>query len=467
MSHETFLQISLHPDLNLGLAGAAWAQTSYSLLSPDQRIEVKIRTGDRFSYDILFKGTVLLQNSTFSIDIDHNTLGLQPKVKSDKGTQLRSDARSAGAPEVRQEFASATTNCASIPKTATTPSPSAPTTKASPTAWKPRLPQAEVKVYGEESIFHFPPITRFFPEEESFLLAQRTLLPAPQDGGDRAQTHGRCPPWWSGTASKSRSPNPTWKTTPASGCAAPAATLGRRLPAVSAEGNSGEGSRLQSHQAADYIAVTKGTRTYPWRLMGIAEKDGDLITNPLVWLLAKPSQVQDTSWIRPGKVAWDWWNANNVYGVNFKSGVNTQTYKYYMDFAAKYGIRIHRPRRRLVQTRQCAGSVTRNQHGRVEAYGKQKNVGIILWVVWKTLDDQSPPASTSSRNGASRASRLISCSATIKADQLLLQDLPRGGQAPHAGRLSWRAEPGHHDPDLAQHDQQRRRARAGMEQVER
>ena len=72
--------------------------------------------------------------------------------------------------------------------------------------------------------------------------------------------------------------------------------------------------------------------------MGIAEKDGDLLTNQLVWLLEKPSQLQDTSWIKPGKVAWDWWNANNIYGVDFKAGINTATYKYYIDFASKYGL---------------------------------------------------------------------------------------------------------------------------------
>ena len=91
-------------------------------------------------------------------------------------------------------------------------------------------------------------------------------------------------------------------------------------------------------ESADYIAVTAGTRTFPWRVIGIADRDGDLLTNQIVYLLEKPSQVQDTSWIKPGKVAWDWWNANNVYGVDFKAGINTETYKYYIDFAAKYGI---------------------------------------------------------------------------------------------------------------------------------
>src|SRR4029079_18431327 len=91
-------------------------------------------------------------------------------------------------------------------------------------------------------------------------------------------------------------------------------------------------------KAADYIADTTGTRTYPWRLMGIAAHDADLLANPLVYLLAKPSRIADTSWIRPRKVAWDWWNALNVYGVDFKSGVNTDTYTYFIDFAAAHGI---------------------------------------------------------------------------------------------------------------------------------
>ena len=145
-------------------------------------------------------------------------------------------------------------------------------------------------------------------------------------------------------------------------------------------------------QAADYIAVTRGTRSYPWRLLGIAEKDGDLITNQLVYLLAKPSQIQDTSWIKPGKVAWDWWNALNIDGVDFKSGVNTQTYKYFIDFAAKYGIPyiiLDEGWYKLGNVLEVVPEVNMEE---LSAYAKQKNVGIILWMVWKTLDDQFDPA---------------------------------------------------------------------------
>jgi alpha-glucosidase len=127
-------------------------------------------------------------------------------------------------------------------------------------------------------------------------------------------------------------------------------------------------------------------------VLGIVERDGDLLTNQLVWLLEKPSQVQDTSWIKPGKVAWDWWNYNNVYGVDFKVGVNTQTYKYYIDFAAKYGIPYIILDEGWYKLGNVLDVVPEINMEELTAYARQKNVGIILWVVWKTLDDQLIPA---------------------------------------------------------------------------
>jgi alpha-glucosidase len=147
-------------------------------------------------------------------------------------------------------------------------------------------------------------------------------------------------------------------------------------------------------EGAGYIALTKGTRTYPWRIIGVAENDADLITNQLVYLLAKPSQVSDTRWIKPGKVAWDWYNANNIYGVNFKSGINTETYKYYIDFASKYGIEYIILDEGWYKLGNLLQVVPEMNIEELVAYGKQKNVGIILWVVWKTLDDQFEPAFT-------------------------------------------------------------------------
>jgi alpha-glucosidase len=149
---------------------------------------------------------------------------------------------------------------------------------------------------------------------------------------------------------------------------------------------------LKVVRGADYIAVTTGTRTYPWRVLGVAAKDTDLLSSSLPYLLAKPSQVQDTSWIRPGKVAWDWWNALNLRGVDFKAGVNDATYERYIDFAAKHGIEYVVLDEGWYVLGDVLKTVPEIDVENLVAYGRERGVGIILWVIWKTLDDQLQPA---------------------------------------------------------------------------
>ena len=145
-------------------------------------------------------------------------------------------------------------------------------------------------------------------------------------------------------------------------------------------------------QRADYIAKTNGKRNYPWRVLLIAAKDGDLIESQLVYKLASPCKLDDTSWIKPGKVAWDWWNANNIYGVDFKSGVNTQTYKYYIDFASKYNIDYVILDEGWYVLGDLLHVVDDMDVEELFQYAKTKNVRIIPWVIWKTLDNQLPEA---------------------------------------------------------------------------
>jgi alpha-glucosidase len=141
-------------------------------------------------------------------------------------------------------------------------------------------------------------------------------------------------------------------------------------------------------ERADYIAITNGERSFPWRIIVIAEEDKDLITNQMVFLLSEPNKIEDPSWIKPGKVAWDWWNYNNISGVDFEAGVNTETYKYFIDFAAANNIDyiiLDEGWYELGNLHETTPDID------VEAiinYGKEKGVGIILWVIWKTLDDQ-------------------------------------------------------------------------------
>lgn len=84
-------------------------------------------------------------------------------------------------------------------------------------------------------------------------------------------------------------------------------------------------------ETEDYIAHVKGNRTYPWRILAITEKDTEMPVNNLVYALASPNRIGDCSWVKPGKVAWDWWNDWNLKGVPFKAGINMDTYKYYID----------------------------------------------------------------------------------------------------------------------------------------
>jgi alpha-glucosidase len=145
---------------------------------------------------------------------------------------------------------------------------------------------------------------------------------------------------------------------------------------------------LKVTKTKDYIAKTTGTRTFPWRTFVIAGKDGDLIESDLVFKLAAPVRIKDTEWIKPGKVAWDWWNANNIYGVDFSAGLNNETYKYYIDFASKNGIEYII----LDEGWYKLGNVLDVAPGfdiaELCRYAESKNVGIILWVVWKTFYDQ-------------------------------------------------------------------------------
>ena len=141
-------------------------------------------------------------------------------------------------------------------------------------------------------------------------------------------------------------------------------------------------------ERADYLAKTTGTRTFPWRVMVITEKDGDLIESQMIYKLSRPCEIEDVSWIKPGKVAWDWWNANNIYGVDFQSGINTATYKYYIDFASRYGIEyiiLDEGWYELGDLMKVNPEINMEE---LMKYAEEKNVGIILWVVWKTLWDQ-------------------------------------------------------------------------------
>lgn len=133
-------------------------------------------------------------------------------------------------------------------------------------------------------------------------------------------------------------------------------------------------------ERADYIAETDGSRSYPWRVFAIANHESELITNQLVYLLAKPEVKADYSWIQPGIATLDWWGRRNIFGTNFKGGVNTDTHKYFVDFNHKYGLKY------FVLDDGWSDACDLRKINRdldidaLNIYAKQKNVGLIFWV---------------------------------------------------------------------------------------
>ena len=149
-------------------------------------------------------------------------------------------------------------------------------------------------------------------------------------------------------------------------------------------------------EAEDYIAKTEGARTYPWRVMAITVDDTQMPVNNLVYALATPNQIGDTSWIKPGKVAWDWWNDWNLKGVDFVAGINTQTYLYYIDFAAKNQIPYVVLDEGWYDSSKgdIMNPIKDIDLQRLVDYGKQKSVDIVLWTVFNVLDEHLQEACT-------------------------------------------------------------------------
>ncbi len=139
----------------------------------------------------------------------------------------------------------------------------------------------------------------------------------------------------------------------------------------------------------DYIASYDGAVSFPWRIVNVSSSDKDMLDNDLVWLLGTPADPQaDWSWVKPGKVAWEWWNNWHVTGVDFKAGVNNDTYKYYIDFASKYGIEyvILDEGWAVKGKADLFNVVPEIDIKELCDYAAQKNVGIVLWAGYWAFD---------------------------------------------------------------------------------
>ena len=144
---------------------------------------------------------------------------------------------------------------------------------------------------------------------------------------------------------------------------------------------------------ADFIAKIEKPCALPWRAVVVTKRDADLLNCDMAQRLAPECRLKDTSWIRPGKVAWDWWNNTNITGVPFRSGMNTDTYLYYIDFAAKNHLEYiiidegWSGRESLVEQLNPEIDIPR-----IVSHGQEKGVGVILWSSWRNMVGNNPDA---------------------------------------------------------------------------
>jgi alpha-glucosidase len=157
------------------------------------------------------------------------------------------------------------------------------------------------------------------------------------------------------------------------------------------QAESERGFVMEVAKTADYIAKTKGSRTFPWRAMVIAREDTELLDNDLVYKLSRPALIS-TDWIKPGKVAWDWYNALNLKGVDFEAGINNTSYEYFIDFAAKNKIEYVILDEGWSDQFDLLIPANQIDMEHLSQYAKERGVGLILWAVAHTIDRQHKEA---------------------------------------------------------------------------
>lgn len=364
---------------------------TYEIFSPNENIKVKIQVEDKISYSVFYNSNELITSSSMSMKIDRGKiLGENPQIKDTEEKSIKKniypvirDKREVIVDNYSERILNFRGKYGLIFRVYDDGVAYRFFTKM----------KGKVKIISEEATFNFTENHYvYFPIEESFITHSERLydyLPLSEITAEKMS----CLP-----VLIDDKDGPKIAITEAdlidypgmylTGSEDKMQSLYGKFPAYPLQKEQ-KGDRTEIvTKRADYIALTKGNRTFPWRVIVIAEKDGDLIESDIVYRLAKPLQLKNTAWIRPGKVAWDWWNANNIYGVDFKSGINTETYKYYIDFASQYNIEYIIMDEGWSNTTDLFDINPDINMEELLEYAEKKKVGIILWVVWLTLDNQ-------------------------------------------------------------------------------
>ncbi len=377
--------------LFLSIAFGISAQKKAELQSPNGEIKVSLSISDKIYYTISYNNDVLLEKNHLSLNLGNETLGLNPKLSGQKANKVNEVLT----PVVPLKYSSVKNQYNSL--LLTFKGDYSVEFRAFDDGIAYRFitnKKGDVEVLGEDFAINFP---------GSYLLHLQ------QPGGfktayEEPYTHVESNEW---KATDRMSVLPILIDTKKKYKILISESDLSDYPCMFLKGNGVNGVQstfpkaplefgedgdrsLKIVKEADYIAKTTGKRNFPWRYFVITKDDKQLIENTMTYRLATKSQLQDVSWIKPGQVSWEWWNEASPYGpdVNFVAGFNLETYKYYIDFASKYGIEY------IIMDEGWAKSTrdpyTPNPKVDVHElirYGKEKNVGIILWLTWLVVEN--------------------------------------------------------------------------------
>ena len=375
------------------LCTSAMAQQVHRLASPDGNINVDIETDKGITYDVFCQGELVLDDCRLSMNIEGNVLGSLPKVQSTSRKSVSETKR----PFLHLKFAEVPNRYNEL--TLKMNGGYSVIFRAYDDGVAYRFVTSfpgEVQVYDED-------ITVFLPEETDLVLqhsnSYRTsyeerysFVKAAQWQSNQAMAHYPILAITPGgtkilmsEADLQDYPGAFFRSNDAGGFS----SIFPRVPAV---------EKPRSDKSTDillrkpYIALTKGTRNFPWRYFVISKNEADLVTNTMTCRLSQDSRLDDTSWIHPGQASWEWWNGAVPYGedINFRAGLNVETYKYFMDFASHYGIKY------IVMDEGWAKDnmdpYTPNPDCdlmEILAHGKKVGVGVVLWLTWRCVE-QNP-----------------------------------------------------------------------------
>ncbi len=360
------------------------------LFSPDKTIEVRVTAGNALTYTVLYKGRPLVAPSAVSMTLDKGVvLGRNAKVRRDKvrpnDTIIKPFVRQKAAEfrnrynELRLDFQGDYAFVVRAYEDGVA--------YRFETAFK-----APIKVVAEQAEFTFTADhTVYWPQEDGFQTHQeRAFKPTALSAID-AKKFASMPALVAIEGGPKVAVTEADLESYAGMYLARSADFPMKLvgvfPAYPAKEEAKNDRNIVVTAREPFLAKTAGTRSFPWRVLMIAARDGDLIESPMIYRLARTAGA-DFSWVKPGKVAWDWWNDLNISGVDFRAGVNTETYKHYIDFAAENGIEYVILDEGWYKLGDLLSVNPAIDMPAILAQAKAKNVGIILWVVWKTLDNQ-------------------------------------------------------------------------------